>query len=123
MRNAAPRAISADQLDRDRLVKVCGLFSSENDGERAAAAARVDQILRQAGLRWPDVIQPALPPPVQPDTIDFCLAHQTVLTLWEAEFIAALARQSRRRPSQKQQVVLERFVQKVRRRLCQENAT
>jgi hypothetical protein len=34
-------------LDRERLIKICGLFSSAHDGERAAAAARADQMLRE----------------------------------------------------------------------------
>ncbi len=49
MSGLAPAVIS-------RLAKICGLFSSSHTGERAAAAFRADQIVRAAGLTWPDII-------------------------------------------------------------------
>jgi hypothetical protein len=39
-----------------RLVKLCGMLGSAHDGERAAAGLKADQLLRENGLRWPDVI-------------------------------------------------------------------
>lgn len=42
--------------DRDRLTKLCGLFGSDHAGERANAAAMADRLLRDRGLRWPDVL-------------------------------------------------------------------
>ena len=53
---------SVDSLDRKRLAKLRGMFGSDYPGERANAAAAADQLVRQAGLRWPDVLQPRLPP-------------------------------------------------------------
>ena len=40
----------------DRLAKLCGMFSSNFDGERATAARMADEMVRNAGLSWPDVI-------------------------------------------------------------------
>ncbi len=40
----------------DRLAKLCGLFGSDHDGERANAARLADQLIREPGLTWPDVI-------------------------------------------------------------------
>ena len=41
-----------DPRTADKVAKLCGLFSSDHDGERAAAAAKVDQIIRACGLTW-----------------------------------------------------------------------
>ena len=48
--------MSAGVADRERLVKLCGIFGSDHAGERANAAAAADRLVRQAGLRWPDVL-------------------------------------------------------------------
>jgi hypothetical protein len=59
---AAKRPLEA--ADLDRLSKLCGLFSSDFEGERANAAGLADRFLRDRGWRWPDVIHaPALAPP------------------------------------------------------------
>jgi hypothetical protein len=39
-----------------RLVKVLGMLGSPHAGERAAAGLKADQLVRQLGLRWPDII-------------------------------------------------------------------
>ena len=39
-----------DALDRDRLVRVLGMLGSEHMGERAAAAAKADALIRAAGI-------------------------------------------------------------------------
>lgn len=41
----------------DRLRKLCGMLGSAHDGERAAAALKADQLLRDSGLTWRDVIR------------------------------------------------------------------
>jgi hypothetical protein len=41
----------------DRLAKICGMFGSHHAGERSAAAAKADSLVRAAGLTWPDVIR------------------------------------------------------------------
>jgi hypothetical protein len=38
------------------------MFSSQFDGERAAAAAQADRIVRSAGLTWDEVLAPVKPP-------------------------------------------------------------
>jgi hypothetical protein len=45
-------------FDRDQMVKVCGLFSSNNVNERAAAASKADKLLRAAGTSWDVIIAP-----------------------------------------------------------------
>lgn len=86
----------ADTLDCDRLAKLCGMFGSDHAGEWANAAAAADKLVRAAGLRWPDVVLPALAPP-DPDPpswitgpfwiANYCLDFRdTILTAWETEF-------------------------------------
>jgi hypothetical protein len=43
------------------LARICGMFGSIHDGERAAAATKADAFVRSLGLTWFDVI--ALPTP------------------------------------------------------------
>jgi len=112
----------APTLDRERLAKLCGLFGSDHPGERANAAAMADSLLRQAGLRWPDVILPAPPPtprrePARSDlwwVVQFCVEHPCALTDWEIGFVANLSR--RQAPlTEKQSATLQRIVAKCRR--------
>ena len=49
-----------DPHSADRLRKLCGMLGSEHDGERAAAAAKADELVRAAGLTWADVIAPPI---------------------------------------------------------------
>ena len=51
------------EVDRDRLARLLGLLGSDFDGEVANAGRLADKLVRSAGLTWPDVIAPALPPP------------------------------------------------------------
>lgn len=46
----------------DRLVKLAGLFGSDHDGERAAAARKAHQLVTSHGLTWADVIRSRAPP-------------------------------------------------------------
>jgi hypothetical protein len=89
----------------DRLVKLCGLFSSHHPGEIANAAALADKLLRDRGLSWSDVLR--LPIGVEsaqaaddnPDPFatwpggwraacDFALTHAAMLSKWERDFCA-----------------------------------
>ena len=45
-----------DPRTADMLAKLCGLFSSDHDGERASAAQKADQIIRSRGLSWRQII-------------------------------------------------------------------
>ena len=77
-------------LDRERLVKLCGMFGSDHPGERANAAAAADKMIRDAGMRWPEVLLPALPRPTASaptgtsfaEAIRFVLDREWVLTPW-----------------------------------------
>src|SRR3954447_25982978 len=80
-------------VPRDRLQKLCGLFGSQHDGERAAAAALADKLVRSTGLTWRDVIrwpEPAHSPPEMPDIPDDwrglatrALRHRDQLSCWD----------------------------------------
>jgi hypothetical protein len=113
-------------LDREKLVKICGLFSSEHDGERAAAAARADRMIRAAGLRWPDVIMRAAAPDPNPITgitdpfrmADYCLDFRdTILTAWETQFCRSVGLRAANggRVSPKQRAILREIFEKCQR--------
>jgi len=108
------------QLDRGRLVKLCGMFGSDHDGDPAAAAAAADRLIRDAGLRWSDVILPALAARPSPrsytaaEAVEFVLNRWDLLNDWEIGFAEGIQRQ--RTPlSRKQREILDRLVEKVRR--------
>jgi hypothetical protein len=108
----------------DRLAKLLGMLGSSHDGERASAALKADQLVRQHGMTWRDlvfrVIAPALPPPpprvwlergnLTPDVALMCLAWTDPLTGWEIEFLRSIG--GRRRLTDKQKSVLRRIVEK-----------
>jgi hypothetical protein len=111
--------MTAAHLDRERLVKLCGMLGSNHAGERANAAAAADRLIREAGLRWPDVILPALPGPTTPQAycvtqaVQFLLDRWDLLSDWEISFCEGIQRQ--RSPlSPKQREVLDRLVAKCR---------
>src|SRR5436305_11185773 len=89
----------AGNLDRDRLVKLCGMLGSDHAGERANAAAAADRMMREAGMRWRDVILPALPAPPRErgytvaDAVPFVLDRWDTLTDWEIGFAEGIQRQ------------------------------
>jgi hypothetical protein len=98
----------------DRLRKLCGMLGSEHDGERAAAGLKADQLVRQLGLTWADVIAP----PIAGDTppicawragesdwqrmARFCHVRQGQLSLRDRDFIRTML-EWRGVPSPKQQ--------------------
>ena len=77
----------------DRLAKLCGMLGSAHDGERAAAAALADALVREAGLTWRDVIKV---PGAATNSGDWqrmagwCRAHHQKFNAKEREFIAAM---------------------------------
>jgi hypothetical protein len=94
----------------DRLAKLCGLFGSHHDGERASAARKADELVRELGLTWRDIVMPVsppvatMPPPVWQRMASFCFAHRARLNERELEFIENMLRmvRSRREPSDRQ---------------------
>jgi hypothetical protein len=109
-------AVTADLADK--LSKVCGMFGSAHDGERATAAALADRLVRDAGLTWPDIIRPA-PPPRWLDLRDprdiarQCARYPAILTPWECGFLAEIAGR-RAPPSLKQLRVLAEITERAR---------
>jgi hypothetical protein len=55
-----------DPAKADRLAKILGLLGSDHDGERAAAGLKADQLLRESGLTWREVI---IAPPIAPEPL------------------------------------------------------
>ena len=105
-----------------RLAKICGLFGSDQDGERAEAARRASLILFERKITWRDLIEAAgsrhdAPmrferPPSWRDRVDACLGCHWRFTRWELEFLRSLAVRYRP-PSPKQEAVLARLHSKA----------
>ena len=106
-----------------RLSKLCGLFGSEFDGERANAARMADDLIRGFGLTWKDVIWPGHTEARAPnqawhdprdhqDAARRCLRCAEVLTEWERRFCRSVLGYTRL--SDKQLRVLNRLVEKAR---------
>jgi hypothetical protein len=51
------------EADRNRLTWLLGMLGSNFDSEVANAGRLADKLVRAAGLTWPDIIAPSLPPP------------------------------------------------------------
>jgi hypothetical protein len=93
-----------------KLVKICGLFGSNQLGERASAALRADELVKSNDLTWCDVI--GSEPDLEPHTlVRFCLDHAELLTAWEASFVSSCS--SFRVLSAKQLGVLARISAKI----------
>jgi hypothetical protein len=96
-----------DPRATDRLAKLCGMLGSAHAGERAAAAAKADDMVRSMGLRWADVISVPLVPVEAPADIswqaalDVCLEHIRELNPRDQNFVRSLSRWSGE-PSAKQ---------------------
>ncbi|MGB6441611.1 MAG: hypothetical protein WBE89_20320 [Methyloceanibacter sp.] len=106
---------SLTKQDADRLAKLLGMLSSDHMGERAAAGAKADQMLRSRGLTWGDIIkarQAELDPATKEERIAFVLAHASCLTMWEEAFLYSI--NGRRTLSLRQLTVLDRLVEKCR---------
>ena len=99
--------------------KLCGMFGSAHAGERAAAAAKADQLVRSLGLTWFDVLVPK-----QNELAGAAIAlklallrdNLELLTDWERRFVFSLSKF--RRLSDKQRKVLDQLVAKVSEERC-----
>jgi hypothetical protein len=110
-------------VDLQRLARVCGLLGSEHDGEALAAARQAEKIRKKVGLTWEELLVPSArqrsadPPPE--DLTDwrwachFCLERYWLLTSWELDFVATVARYQKP-PSAKQLIILQRLVARCR---------
>jgi hypothetical protein len=108
-------------LDRDRLARVLGMLGSSHEGEVVAAARQAERLRADAGLTWPEILVPRLPPPPHgqnvrtvADAIDFVIEHEVVLTDWERGFVRDL-RRLKYPLSPRQLEVLERLFEKAQR--------
>jgi hypothetical protein len=50
-------AVALPARDLDRLIKLCGLLTSDADGERATAARMASDLLRAHRLTWAEVLK------------------------------------------------------------------
>ena len=99
----------------DRLAKLCGMFGSNHDGERATAAALADRLLRQQGLTWGDVIIAKPARSTVEEQIDFALHHgEGLLDVWQERFLRGIC--GRQFLTKKQLLKLEEIVAIVSRR-------
>jgi hypothetical protein len=99
---------SGDGRTQDRLIKLLGMLGSGHAGERAAAAAKADSLLRSLGLRWCDVISIPLAPNMPPGRnawtrlASYCLERAEHLNEKERLFCETMSKWSGE-PSAKQQ--------------------
>jgi hypothetical protein len=110
-------------VDRHRLARVCGLLGSDHDGEALAAARQAEKIRKKLGLTWEELLVPptrqraADPPPEEltdwRSACHFCLERSRLLTRWELNFVATVARYQKP-PSAKQLIILHRLVARCR---------
>ncbi len=117
-------ALSLPDAAADRLAKFCGLLGSDADGERATAARMATRLLRDHGLTWANLVEAATrdlwqnryhrtPPPENWERDRaFCMRHSALLTVWEIGFLTDIS--ARRSISDKQRVILNQIIAKVR---------
>jgi hypothetical protein len=96
-----------DPRAAERLAKICGMFGSDHAGERAAAAAKANEMVLSLGLRWADVISVPLVPVEAPadiswqDALSVCIEHIDELDPRSQAFVRSLSRW-RGEPSERQ---------------------
>ena len=115
------RAMTSTPAVQHKLARICGMFGSAHDGERAVAAALADRLVRDAGLSWSDVIRMPMAKPKRdplPDDqsgwqsmVIACLKRRDLFTEWEWAFLTNIL--SFRRISEKQSAVLVRLYTKA----------
>ncbi len=118
-RNASGRGhgmTALARIDLSRLAKLCGMFSSDHMGERAAAAKKADELVRAAKLTWPDILHAE-----RPDTRKFqssrrravltpgelLARHGAQLTGWERGFLTGLIRRPFRMTARQTEILNE----------------
>jgi hypothetical protein len=85
-----------DPTSADRLAKLCGMFGSDHDGERASAAALADKLVRSLGLTWFEVVSGCKPSLLSREPRSETVAAmveciflygEDLLTAWEEDFL------------------------------------
>ena len=102
------------EAELDRLVKILGLLSSDQAGERAAAGAMAWRFICERKLTWGGLLRPrSEPPPLPAPSSGWrriarqCLAFGG-LSRWETGFLCRIAAY-KQKPSEKQQEILDRI--------------
>ena len=95
--------MAADPATIDRLAKICGLFGSDQLGERAAAAQRAEMLRLKTGMSWAELFAGAgdagpryRVPEFDPERAApaaLLAKCAPVLTDWEREFLASIGSQ------------------------------
>jgi hypothetical protein len=115
-----------DPPNRERLIRVLRLLSSDRLGERAAAGAMAHRIIATADLDWADVIrhavQPYTPPP--PDPPDEARDREAARAMFrgrdwtiglsDAELDVILIYANTAEPTDRQREVMARIMAKIR---------
>jgi hypothetical protein len=101
-----------DLRSAERLAKICSLFSSNHDGEVAAAARKAHEFIRSHGLAWGDIIL-SRPTSSVEDLIDEALRDGVgIINAWEEGFLRGV--RGRQRLTKKLLAKLDTIVAKVR---------
>jgi hypothetical protein len=96
-----------------KLAKVCRLFASDKIGERAAAAAMADKLLRSCRLTWPQVFAAHIVPPDGiAAKVAFVADNLDCLDPWQRGFVQSI--RGHRSLSEKQRGKLDEIVANVR---------
>jgi hypothetical protein len=108
--------MTARALPIKRLRRLCGMFGSDHDGERASAARLADRLIREHGLTWDDVLVEPPPTPAReprPPLMAWRAACERILTKgclpWERKFCQNLLANWRGPLTEKQAVCLDRI--------------
>jgi len=99
----------------EKLAKICGLFGSDNDGERATAAAMAHKLVRSCGLEWSDLIKGIIwqrLPQSPAGKIRFAFANLDLLSRWEHGFLLSI-RYKASKLTEKQLALLDQIVSKI----------
>ncbi len=100
---------------RNRLALICGMFGSAHVGERAAAAAKAHEIVRELGVTWQDVL---IFPEGRAEMAEVrrcartLLKHTELFSQFEINFLNTLKRYTRPL-SQKQRDLLAQLVERL----------
>ena len=104
--------------DAVRLAKLLGMFGSDHQGERDAAALAAHRFIRSLNVQWIDILDPPTPDRSSTsgvvswrDCVTECLRHANQLTNWERGFLGGLP--SFERLSPKQANILNKIADRV----------
>jgi hypothetical protein len=100
-----------------KLAKVLGRLGSNADREVLVAARKADELVRNLGATWEQIIAPSHGPLIAPPQatvaakIALLRQHSDLLSDWEINFVASLSRFHKFSP--KQMCVVDRLLMKV----------